>query len=322
MKRFFVILLCVLLTFSGCTQNNTHLNTTNNNKLNIVATIFPQYDFVRQIAGDNVNLTMLIPPGSESHTYDPSPGDIKKIQNCDLIIYTGGNGDEWLHTILESMETPVTTIELLNVITPLEEKHIDGMQISDEYINFSRDVNGHKHNHEYDEHAWTSPVNADIICKEICKKLCELDTKNSHIYINNYTNYSKQLNELDKEVKTIVNNSEKDTIIFADRFPIRYFTEEYGINYYAAFPGCASEVEPSPKTLIFLINKIRKNNINAVFYREFSNRKVAKIISEETGVKMLLFHSCHSVSSEEFNNGTTYLSLMKNNIANLKEALE
>ncbi len=322
MKKLIAVILCVVLIISGCTQNNTQVNTNDNGKLNVVVTIFPQYDFVREIAGDSVNLRMLIPPGSESHTYDPSPGDIIEIQNSDLFIYAGGNGEQWVNTIINSFESKITSLALLDIITPLEQAHTEGMQITNMHNHLHLNDSNDEHNHEYDEHVWTSPVNADIICKKICDSLCELDPENAKIYTNNYISYSSKLKKLNDDILSMINGSHKNTIIFADRFPIRYFTEEYKLNYYAAFPGCASEVEPSPKTLIFLIDKIRQEKINVVFYREFSNKKVAQIICEETNAEMRLFHSCHNISADEFKSGATYLSIMQNNIANLKEALQ
>ncbi len=322
MKKFIALICCIIFVFTSCTHSDSNINITQNGKLNVVATIFPQYDFVRSIAGNNVNLHMLIPPGSESHTFDPSPGDIINIEQCDLFIYAGGSGDEWVQTIIESIESDTVFVSLMDFVQPLEEQHIEGMQEDISHSREHENSTDHEHHHpEYDEHVWTSPVNADIICGNICDILCELDSKNSEIYKSNYENYSRKLAQLDADTKNIINSAKRNTIIFADRFPVRYFTEEYGLEYYAAFPGCASEVEPAPKTLIFLIDKVRSENIPVVFYREFSNKKVANVVCDETNAKMLLFHSCHSITADEFEAGITYVDIMKNNIDNLKEAL-
>lgn len=324
MKKLIALVFCIFFLFTSCAKSDSKINIANNGKLNVVATIFPQYDFVRSIAGDNVNLYMLIPPGSESHTYDPSPADIINIEQCDLFIYAGGSGDHWVETIIESIQSDTVFISLMDIIEPLTEQHIEGMQEdffhehNDDYDNSADD----EHNHdEYDEHVWTSPVNADIICNKICDILCELDQKNSQIYKSRYDSYSKELMRLDSDMQNIMKNAKRNTIIFADRFPIRYFTEQYGLEYYAAFPGCASEVEPTPKTLMFLIDKVKEDNIPVVFYREFSNKKVANIVCDETNAKMLLFHSCHNITAQEFESGITYIDIMKNNISNIKEAL-
>ena len=313
MKKIILVVIFSIALLSGCTKTQDYAYVHSNEKLNIITTIFPQYDFVRQIAGDNVNLHMLIPPGSESHTYDPSPGDIINISQCDVFIYAGGESDEWVREIIQTIDSDTIFISLMDIVPPLEEQHVEGMQ--DTYMH------SHEHHEEYDEHIWTSPVNADIISSYLCDLFCELDADNSDIYAENYNNYSQQLHELDRRTQEVLDNSERNTIIFGDRFPIRYFTEQYNINYYAAFPGCAAEVEPSPKTLIFLTDKIRNENIPVVFYREFSNKKVAQILSEETGAKMLLFHSAHNITSEEFYDGITYVDIMSKNIDNLTEAL-
>jgi zinc transport system substrate-binding protein len=307
---------------TGCTTENSNFNDKTDDKLNIIATIFPPYDFARQIGRDRINLKMLIPPGSESHTYEPSPGDIIDIQNSDIFIYAGGSGDNWVKSIIGSIDSDTRFISLMDVVPPLEEQHSEGMQLTHEHEHTDScdhsDEGDHK---EYDEHIWTSPVNADIISEAICSVMCELDTANSSFYQNNYDEYSKKLTKLDSMARDTVKNAKRDTIIFADRFPIRYFTEEYGIRYFAAFPGCAAEVEPSPKTLMFIIDKVQNDKIPVVFYRELSNMKVAKIVSEDTKAKMLQFHSCHSITKNEFDAGVTYTELMEQNILNLKEAL-
>ena len=314
MKKIVALILALSVILCGCSYKKQSEYVKSNEKLNIITTIFPQYDFVRQIAGDKVNLHMLIPPGSESHTFEPTPKDIINIQNCDIFIYAGGENDEWVRNIISSINSNTKFISLIDdIIPPMEQQHIEGMQDTHEHSK--------EHHKEYDEHVWTSPVNAQIISKYICDTLCEMDEKNADYYKDNYASYSVKLGELDSKVKNILKDAKRNYIIFGDRFPIRYFTEQYGIKYYAAFPGCAAEVEPSPKTLIFLTDKIREENVPVVFYREFSNKKVATILSEETGAKMLLFHSAHSITSEEFKNGITYIDIMTKNINNLAEAL-
>lgn len=322
MKKIFTYVLCIIMLLTGCSDNNTSVISTDSEKLNIIATIFPPYDFVREIGKDRINLKMLIPPGSESHTYEPSPGDIIDIRNCDIFIYAGGSGDNWVNTIIETIETDTVFISLMDIVTPLTEEHSEGMQAIHEHTHTADCDHSIEDEHrEFDEHIWTSLVNADIICDKLCSVMCGLDSNNSEFYRENYNEYSAKLKALDADVRNTVANAERNTIIFADRFPIRYFTEEYGIEYFAAFPGCAAEVEPAPKTLIFLIDKVKQDGIPVIFYRELSNMKVARIISEDTGAKMMQFHSCHSITKDEFASGVTYIQLMEQNIANLKEAL-
>lgn len=312
MKRIIAISVIILLVLCGCTESNNSFEVTDD-KINIIATIFPHYDFVRQIAKDKVNLHMLIPPGSESHTYDPTPKDIINIKQCDVFIFTGGESDNWVQELIFEPDSNTTFLALMDIVDPLEQQHTEGMQVTHEHEK--------EHHKEYDEHIWTSPINAIKICEIICNILCEKDSKNATFYKNNCNQYIKQLKCLDEDITNIISNAKRNTIIFGDRFPIRYFTNQYNIEYFAAFPGCAQEVEPSPKTLIFLIDKIRDEKIPVVFYREFSNKKVANIINEETGAKMLEFHSAHSITADQFYSGITYLDIMKSNIKNLSEAL-
>lgn len=312
MKKLVAILIVTILILCSC-GNNTNTFEISDEKVNIITTIFPHYDFVRQIAKDKVNIHMLIPPGSESHTFDPTPKDIINIKKCDVFIYTGGESDHWVQQLISQSDEDTTFVSLMDIVPPLEQQHKEGMQDT----HLSHD----EHHKEYDEHIWTSPVNAVTICKSICSILCEKDNKNAQFYKNNCDEYINKLNNLDNNIKDILSKAKRNTIIFGDRFPVRYFTEEYGIDYFAAFPGCAEQVEPSPKTLIYLIDKVKNEDIPVVFYREFSNKKVASIICEETGAKMLQFHSAHNITVNEFNNGITYLDIMNSNIENLREAL-
>jgi len=313
MKRLITVILSAVLLFCGCSATNNNYSITTD-KINIITTIFPQYDFAQQIGKDKINLNMLIPPGSESHTYEPTPKDMINIRDCDIFIYTGGESDEWVRDIISGIDTDTIFISLMDIVKPLEQQQKEGMQ------NTHLHENHHDHK-EYDEHIWTSPVNAMKICEYIYNILCENDKNNAEFYKNNYIEYINELKQLDNSINEIISTAKRNTIVFGDRFPIRYFTEQYNIEYFAAFPGCAEQVEPSPKTLIYLINKVRDENIPVVFYREFSNKKVASIICEETGAKMLEFHSGHSITSDEFYSGITYIDIMKSNIENLREAL-
>lgn len=318
MKKIMPIILAVLIiitVFAGC---QTKTDTTK--KISVVATIFPQYDFVRQIAGDNVDLTMLLSPGEETHSYEPTPQDIIKIQNCDVFIYVGGESDEWIDGILSSINTSkMKIISLMDCVDPVEEETVKGMEHehSDEEDTDSENSEAP----EYDEHVWTSPKNVIKIVDKITEALCEIDLNNKSIYQENSDNYVDKLNQLDLDFKTVVDNSSRKTVIFGDRFPLRYFVDAYGLDYYAAFPGCSEDTEPSAATVAFLIDKVKTENIPVVFYIEFSNEKIADSICEATGAKKLLFHSCHNISKVDFESGVTYLDLMKQDVQTLKEAL-
>lgn len=303
MKRLIAILLCLCLMLCGCTAEpeKPHDET----KLQIVCTSFPAYDFAREIAGDRAELTLLIKPGSEVHSYEPTPKDMIRIQESDLFICNGGESEQWAETLI----TPkLNTIYMMDCVDTVEES-ADGI------------YNAEDGEPELDEHVWTSPLNAIKISEEICNALCKLDTDNAETYKTNFTAYKAQLMALDREFRQVIKNSGKHKLVFADRFPMRYFALEYGLDCYAAFPGCSSETEPSAKTVAYLINRVREDKIPAVLYMEFSNQKMADVICEDTGCRKLPFYSAHSVSAEQFEQGVSYLDLMRINLNSLKEAL-
>ncbi len=303
MKRLIAILLCLCLMLCGCTAQpeKPHDET----KLQIVCTSFPAYDFAREIAGDRAELTLLIKPGSEVHSYEPTPKDMIRIQESDLFICNGGESEQWAKTLI----TPeLNTIHMMDCVDTVEES-ADGI------------YNAEDGEPELDEHVWTSPLNAIKISEEICNALCKLDTDNAEAYKTNFAAYKAQLMALDRGFRQVIKNSGKHTLVFADRFPMRYFALEYGLDCYAAFPGCSSETEPSAKTVAYLIDRVREDKIPAVLYMEFSNQKMADVICEDTGCKKLPFYSAHSVSAEQFEQGVSYLDLMRINLNSLKEAL-
>ena len=303
MKRLIAALLCLCLILCGCTAQpeKPHDET----KLQIVCTSFPAYDFAREIAGDRAELTLLIKPGSEVHSYEPTPKDMIRIQESDLFICNGGESEQWAKTLI----TPeLNTIYMMDCVDTVEES-ADGI------------YNAEDGEPELDEHVWTSPLNSIKISEEICNALCKLDTDNAEAYKTNFTAYKAQLMALDREFRQVIKNSGKHTLVFADRFPMRYFALEYGLDCYAAFPGCSSETEPSAKTVAYLIDRVREDKIPAVLYMEFSNQKMADVICEDTGCKKLPFYSAHSVSAEQFEQGVSYLDLMRINLNSLKEAL-
>lgn len=305
------IFIGIVLFATGCETNKK-----SNDKLSIVSTIFPGYDFARQIADKNADITMLLSPGMESHNYDPTPQDIIKIENADIFIYVGGESDEWVDDILDNIDTSKTkVIKMMDSVDTLEEEVVEGMQEETE------EETGGEHEEEYDEHVWTSPKNAIKLTKAISNAIIEKDAENKEQYENNTTAYVEKLESLDSDFKAIINNASRKEIIFGDRFPLRYFVEEYGLTYYAAFPGCSSDTEANASTIAFLIDKVKEDQIPVVFYIEMSNQKIAKTIAEETGAKTLEFHTAHNVTKQEFNNGITYIDIMKNNIKVLKEAL-
>lgn len=325
MKRFisiiFIVLLVALLS-AGCRTNDKaaseEAKAESSEKISIVTTIFPQYDFTRQIVGDKADVTMLLAPGAESHSFEPTPQDIIKIQNCDVFIYVGGENDKWVDSILDSIDkSKMQIIKLLDCVEAQEEEAKEGMEPEDENEGAGDEDDGI----EYDEHVWTSPQNAILITNSIRDVLCFIDSGNAETYQANAKKYTEQLSKLDAEFRNVVDHASRRTVVFGDRFPLRYFTEAYGLDYWAAFPGCSTETEPSAATIAFLVDKVKAEKIPVVFKIELSNGNVAKAISEATGAKVLTFYSCHNLSRQQFEDGATYLSLMQKNIESLKEAL-
>ena len=322
MKKSLRLLFIIYLILSLCACGEAPAES-GGEGLNIVCTVFPAYDFAREIAGEKANVVLLVPPGSEAHSFEPTPQDIIRIENCDLLLCNGGESEAWLEEILEGRENDILTLTMMDCVETLEEENKEGMQATEhsheEHNEHEHEEHGHEE--EYDEHVWTSPVNAELIVSALCERLCEIDPENSSFYRANWKYYVAELQELDTAFRKTVENGKFDTLIFADRFPVRYFVEEYGLDYYAAFPGCADDTEPSARTVAFLIDKVREEGIPAVMFIEFSNEKMADVICEDTGCEKLLFHSCHSVSAEQLKNGVSYLELMWANVESLKEAL-
>ena len=307
MKKIISVLIIIVSIFiiSGCSLSD-------DNKKTIIATNFPAYDFAREITkGSDIEVKMLLKPGSESHDYEPSPKDIISISKASMFIYVGGESDEWVDDLLDSIDTSnIQIVKMIDEVNVVYEETVDGMTIEED-----------ESKEEYDEHVWTSPRNVIAISRTITDKVHKIDPENYSLYESNYSSYKFKLEELDNSFKDVVNNSNRKELIFADRFPFRYFVDEYNLKYYAAFPGCSSETEASAKTISFLINKVKEDNIPVILTIEFSNKKIAKTISKETGAKVLEFNSAHNISKEDFENGKTYLDIMNDNLKVLKEVL-
>jgi zinc transport system substrate-binding protein len=314
MKRIgiFVCALVFLTAALSCQKQGGQA--ADNGKITVVTTIFPPYDFVREIAGDRVNLTMLLPPASESHSFEPTPGDIIRVQNSDIFIYVGGESDAWVDRILDSLDTSrIEIITLMDCVEVVEELVVEGMEEEEEEEEAEEP--------EYDEHVWTSPKNAKLIVQKIAGALEQRDEANAAEYQKNAAAYTEKLTALDASFQDVVNGAVRKTIVFGDRFPFRYFADAYGLSYFAAFPGCSTETECSAATIAFLVNKIRAEKIPVVFHIELSNEKIADTLCEETGAKKLLLHAVHNISKKDFAAGANYYDLMSQNAQALKEAL-
>ncbi|MDR2586753.1 MAG: metal ABC transporter substrate-binding protein, partial [Coriobacteriales bacterium] len=250
----------------------------------------------------------------ETHSFEPTPQDIIDIENCDVFIYVGGESDEWVEDLLTSLDTSkVTVIRLIDCVPTLEE---------DESVLVNpAEAEEEEEEGLPDEHVWTSLTNAKLIAEALANAFEQADAANAASYQANTTAYLAALDELDAEFKQIVAEGKRTELVFGDRFPFRYFADEYGLTCYAAFPGCSTATEASAQTVAALIDTVRRDDIPAVLYRELSDHKIADAIAEETGTQSLLFHSCHNISRDDFDAGETYVSIMKRNAENLRIAL-
>ena len=316
MKKRFVLILLAILLLSGCgpLQEKTE-------KIQIVATIFPLYDFAREIAGEDAEVKMLLKPGAEVHSYEPTPQDIIAIQNCDVFLYIGGESDEWVRNVLSSVDTSrMQVLTLMDCVDAAEEAE-SGFAWSGE-DGHDHDHDGHDHGDaEYDEHIWTSPVEAEKLCRAICDALCAADPAHAADFQANLAAYLQELSDLDADFRQVCREKKRDLLVFGDRFPLLYFCREYGLNYRAAFHGCSSDTEPSLYTLKFLIDKVRQEQIPVVYALELSSQKVAEAIAETTEAKVVTFYSCQTVSQSDWAAGEGYLSLMRRNVAALREGI-
>ena len=327
MKKITVLLLALFMlvgALAGCGKQN---DTNQTDKLSIVTTIFPEYDWVREILGDkadNAEITMLLDNGVDLHSYQPTADDIVKISDCDLFIYVGGESDEWVEDALRNAANRnMKVINLLEVLgdSVKTEEIVEGMQ---EEEHEHEDVEEHEHEEEADEHVWLSLKNAKMLVRVISKALQELDPDNKDIYAANADAYVKKLSALDAEYQTAVDAASNKTILFGDRFPFRYLVDDYGLRYYAAFVGCSAETEAGFETISFLAKRVDELKLPCVLTIEGAQHKIAETIVRNTTAKnqkVLTMDSMQSTTSKDVKNGTTYLSVMEKNLSVLKEAL-
>ena len=327
MKKITVLLLALFMlvgALAGCGKQN---DTNQTDKLSIVTTIFPEYDWVREILGekaDNAEITMLLDNGVDLHSYQPTADDIVKISDCDLFIYVGGESDEWVEDALRNAANGnMKVINLLEVLgdSVKTEEIVEGMQEAEhEY----EDAEEHEHEEEADEHVWLSLKTAKMLVRVISKALQELDPNNKDIYAANADAYVKKLSALDAEYQAAVDAASNKTILFGDRFPFRYLVDDYGLRYYAAFVGCSAETEAGFETISFLAKRVDEWKLPCVLTIEGAQHKIAETVVRNTTAKnqrVLTMDSMQSTTSKDVKNGTTYLSVMEKNLSVLKEAL-
>lgn len=320
-------------------------------KYSVVSTSFPGYDFARAVTKNtNISTKMLVKPGAETHTYEPTPQDIIDIKNADMFIYVGGDSDTWVEKILKDVDTKKThVVKLVDLVSTVEEEIVEGMEDEDEHEHdhdhehhhehdhadhdhdhdhkhdHDHESHEHKHDHdeeeegpEIDEHVWTSPKKAMEIVKKIAKVASEIDAAEETKINDNAEKYLAEIAQVDKDLHQAIDGKISE-IVVADRFPFRYFADEFGLKYAAAFSGCSEQTEASAKTISFLINKVKQDKIKKIYKIELSNGKIAETVSKDTGAEVLELHSAHNVTAEDFSKGVTYVDLMKRNLLALSK---
>lgn len=337
MKKLICILISTVLCFSllsGCSNGTSPADSAD--KIHIVCTIFPQYDWVMNIIGnhtDKYNVSLLVENGTDLHSFQPGAKDIVTISNSDLFIYTGGESDAWVHDVLQDTKNEDRlALSMMEIIgdAAFEEEVVEGMDEDSEHEDHEENsenslVSDHSEEDiEYDEHVWLSLKNAQTICKEIASALCELNPDDANSIESNYVSYNSKLASLDSQYSDSVNSVKRKVLLFGDRFPFRYMIEDYNLDYYAAFAGCSAETEASFKTIVFLAKKVDELQLPVVCVTESSDQSVAKTIIENTRLqnqKILTFDSMQSVSKNDIDSGISYLEIMESNLSVLKEAL-
>lgn len=299
MKKIFALLLILtLLPLAGCAGN-----TTDSSKIRITATLFPQYDFARQIGGDLVDVTLLLPAGQESHLYDPSPSDMAKISKSDLFIYTGDMMEGWAGDIASSVGGNVKVLDVSRNIELFKNEH------------------EHSHEHASDPHIWLDFDNAKAMCANIASELILLSPENEAYFTENLINYTSQLTALDEEYKALFENGNQKELVFGGRFAVGYLTRRYNIKYKSAYDSCSANSEPSVQDIALLSDYVKNNDVKVVFCEEFSDPKIAREIASSNNAEVVVLHSCHNTSSQERENGETFLSIMTQNLTNIRKGL-
>lgn len=361
-KKFFGLILAGAVLITGCTAKTEKKDKGENTKgkLKVVTTIFPEYDITRAIAKDKVDLELMVKPGVDVHSFNPTPQDIKTVENADMFIYGGTDHDKWVETLTKSIDMKnKKVVKLVDGIKQLEEETVDGMKHEhnhdekehdhdhehekeekhnhkDEEKHSHKDEKDHNHKHnekeekeehdkhhekELDPHYWTSPKNAILMAKSITDALVEKDPANAEFYKENAKNYIKQLEDVDKELHDVVDKAKIKKVVIADRFPFRYLFADLGLEYRALFSACSVEATASAGQIKQMVDYIKENKIPVVYRIEMGKGEMAETVAKDSGAKVKLLHSIHTVTKDEFDKGITYIDLMKKNVEALKEGL-
>jgi len=337
-KKIFGLILAGAVLITGCTAKTEKKDKGDNTKgkLKIVTTIFPEYDITRAIAKDKVDLELMIKPGVDVHSFTPTPQDIKTVQNSDIFVYGGTEHDKWVENLTKSIDMKnKKVVKLVDGIQQLEEESVDGMKHEHHHDDEKEDEHNHDHKHEkkdehdhkdesekeLDPHYWTSPKNAIQMVKTITNALVEKDPDNAEFYKENAKNYIKQLEGVDKELHDVVDNAKIKKVVIADRFPFRYLFKDLGLEYRALFSGCSVESTASAGQIKKMVDYVKENKIPVVYHIEMGKGELAETVAKNSGAKVKLLHSIHTVTKEDFDKGITYIDLMKQNVEALKEGL-
>ena len=317
MKRVTAVLLALVMALTLCACG--HQRDESEGKLAVMCTLFPYYDFVRVIGGEDVAARLLVSAGRETHSFEPTPLDVAALSKSDVLLYNGGESEVWVEDILSAAGEGIPyVLRMMDYADTLEEEIVEGMQRSRE----AEEADGQAEEIEYDEHIWTSPVIAMGLCRVICDTLCQADPAHASNFRQRLAAYLSELEKLDAALRDVVAHGQRKMLLFGDRFPLLYFCDTYGLSYRAAFHGCSSDTEPSLATLKYLIDKMQAEHIPVVYTIELSSRKIAHAVAEATGAKVETLYSCQSISRADFEAGEGYLSLMWRNVSALKEGLD
>lgn len=339
MKRIASFFLALALAFS-LTACTVPVEKADDGKIRIVATLFPYYDFARAIAGGRADVTLLLSPGREAHSFEPTPLDAVTISEADVFLYNGGEGEYWVDSMLGAAGENIAVVaRMMDYVDALDEEYVEGMQGADGHDHDHEhgshddhdDHDDHDHDHEedehdsdeveYDEHIWTSPKNAVVLCRAVCDAICKADPANEDFYCANCDDYCAQIEALDARFASLCESAPRKLLVFADRFPMLYFCREFDLDYRAAFHGCSGDTEPSLATIKYLIDKVEDEDIPVVYTIDFGTKKVAAVVSECTGAAVDTLYSMQTVSRADFDAGETYLTLMERNYEALRKGL-
>lgn len=339
-KKIFGLILAGAVLITGCTAKTEKKDKGDNTKgkLKVITTIFPEYDITRAIAKDKVDLELMIKPGVDVHSFTPTPQDIKTVQNSDIFVYGGTEHDKWVENLTKSIDMKnKKVVKLVDGIQQLEEESVDGMKHEHHHDDEKEDEHNHDHKHEKEEkhshdhenesdkeldpHYWTSPKNAIQMAKTVTNALVEKDPGNAEFYKENAKNYIKQLEDVDKELHDVVDKAKIKKVVIADRFPFRYLFKDLGLEYRALFSGCSVESTASAGQIKKMVDYVKENKIPVVYHIEMGKGELAETVAKNSGAKVKLLHSIHTVTKEDFDKGTTYIDLMKQNVEALKEGL-